>query len=60
MLFCGWEQRELPLISQTTSKLFFPLLCPQKDEKQTFFNKHLDDELGYPFLIYFNFLGLAY
>jgi hypothetical protein len=45
MLFCGWEQRVLPLISQTTSKLIFPFVCPQKDEKQIFLNKHLDDQL---------------
>ncbi len=48
MFFCGWEQRELLLISQITSKLFFSsCLPPQKWKKNLIvFEKHLDDQLS--------------
>jgi hypothetical protein len=59
MLFCEWEQSELPLISQTTSKLFFPLVWPQKDEKQIVFNNTWMTNFGYSLLIYFNTFDLA-
>jgi len=45
MFFCGWKQRELLLISQITSKLFFPLVCLENNEKQICFEKHLDEQL---------------
>jgi len=55
MFFCGWEQRELLLISQITSKLFFPsCLLPQKWKTNLFSRNTWMTNFHYPLLIYFN------
>jgi hypothetical protein len=69
MFFCGWEQRELLLISQITSKLFFSSCLPPQKWKTNLivFEKHLDDQLSLsithllqPFFTFFFFAHDSY